>query len=77
MCLNLLLFVERIKSLLLFRIIYILLNEIVLYFDCCARDWVLFDVNNVSIIIVDPKIVDILQQKKILRLCCILIVRIA
>ncbi|CAD8143999.1 unnamed protein product [Paramecium octaurelia] len=37
----------------------------------------LFDVNTVSIINVDPQIAYLLQQKKIFRICCILIVRIA
>ncbi|CAK67569.1 unnamed protein product (macronuclear) [Paramecium tetraurelia] len=71
MCLNLLLLTNRIKGVLLFRIIYICFNETMFYFDF------LFDVNTVSIINVDPKIAYLLQQKKILRICCILIVRIA
>ncbi|CAD8140781.1 unnamed protein product [Paramecium octaurelia] len=75
--LNLLLFTNGIKGLLLFRIVHLLFNEIVLYFDSYAGNSILFDANSVSIIIVDPKIADLLQQKEILRICCILIVRIA
>ncbi|CAK82296.1 unnamed protein product (macronuclear) [Paramecium tetraurelia] len=58
-------------------IVHLLFNEIVLYFDSYAGNSILFDDHSVSIIIVDPKIADILQQKEILRICCILIVRIA
>ncbi|CAD8060726.1 unnamed protein product [Paramecium sonneborni] len=61
---------------------YCLQKELKVYyylesFIYCLMKIFLFDVNNVSIIIVDPKIVNILQQEKILRICCILIVRIA